>query len=93
MLDEVDNLNDQTMATLKSVMNTPGCVFSLTTNHFDAVEAGVRSRCHCIPFLAAPTGRWLPLARRIISDAGITGVSDQQLMDVIATGKGSAEIS
>ena len=33
---------------------------------------------------------WLPLARRIVSDAGISGISDQQLVDVIATGKGSA---
>jgi replication-associated recombination protein RarA len=90
VLDEVDNLNDQAMKVLKSVMNTPGCVFILTTNHFDAIEAGVRNRCHCIPFMAAPAQRWLPLARRIMSDAGITGISDQQLIDVIATGKGSA---
>ena len=76
VLDEVDNLNDQAMAALKSVMNTPGCVFVLTTNNFSAVEIGVRNRCHCIPFMAAPAQRWLPLARRIISDAGITGISD-----------------
>jgi hypothetical protein len=30
VLDEVDNLNVQAMAVLKSVMNTPGCVFILT---------------------------------------------------------------
>jgi DNA polymerase III gamma/tau subunit len=90
VLDEVDNLNDQAMAILKSVMNTPSCVFVLTTNRFDAVEAGVRNRCHCIPFNAAPPPAWLPLARRIVSDAGISGISDQQLVDVIATGKGSA---
>jgi DNA polymerase III gamma/tau subunit len=90
VLDEVDNLNAQAMAVLKSVMNTQGCVFVLTTNQFQAIEAGVRSRCHCIPFNAAPAQTWLPLARRIISDAGINGVSDQQLVDVIATGKGSA---
>lgn len=90
VLDEVDNLNDQAMRVLKSVMNTPGCVFILTTNHFGAIEAGVRSRCHCIPFMAAPNQRWLPLAQRIMSDAGISGISNQQLVDVIATGKGSA---
>jgi DNA polymerase III delta prime subunit len=90
VLDEVDNLNDQAMRVLKSVMNTLGCVFILTTNDFSAVEAGVRNRCHCIPFNAAPAERWLPLARRIMSDAGIAGISDQQLMAVIATGKGSA---
>jgi DNA polymerase III delta prime subunit len=90
VLDEVDNLNDQAMATLKSVMNTPACVFILTTNHFTAIESGVRNRCHSIPFMAAPAEKWLPLARRIISDAGISGIGDQQLVDVIATGKGSA---
>lgn len=90
VLDEVDNLNTQAMAVLKSVMNMRGCMFILTTNHFNAIEAGVRNRCHCIAFNAAPAERWLPLARRIISDAGITGITDQQLLAVIDTGKGSA---
>ena len=90
VLDEVDNLNAQAMAVLKSVMNTPGCVFILTTNHFDKIEVGVRSRCHCIPFNAAPAEKWLPLAHRIMADAGLHGISDQQLLAVIQTGKGSA---
>lgn len=90
VLDEVDNLNDQAMKMLKSVMNVPGCVFILTTNNFSNVEAGVVSRCHCIPFNAAPSSSWLPLAKRILSDAGISGISDKQLLAVIDTGKGSA---
>ena len=90
VLDEVDNLNAQAMAVLKSVMNTLGCVFILTTNHFDKIEIGVRSRCHCIPFNAAPAEKWLPLAHRIMADAGLHGISDQQLLAVIQTGKGSA---
>jgi DNA polymerase III gamma/tau subunit len=90
VLDEVDNLNVQAMAVLKSVMNTPGCVFILTTNHLEKVEIGVRSRCHCITFNAAPAVKWLPLAHRIIADAGLQGISDQQLLAVIQTGKGSA---
>lgn len=90
VLDEVDNLNAQAMAVLKSVMNTPGCVFILTTNHFDKIEVGVRSRCHCIPFNAAPAEKWLPLAHLIMADAGLHGISDQQLLAVIQTGKGSA---
>jgi DNA polymerase III gamma/tau subunit len=90
VLDEVDNLNAQAMAVLKSVMNTPGCVFILTTNHFEKVEIGVRSRCHCMPFNAAPADKWMPLARRIMADAGLNGISDQQLLAVIQTGKGSA---
>lgn len=90
VLDEVDNLNEQAMKMLKSVMNVPGCVFILTTNNFSDVEVGVRSRCHCIPFNAAPPEGWLPLARRILSDAGISGISDKQLLAVIKTGNGSA---
>ena len=90
VLDEVDNLNAQAMAVLKSVMNTHGCVFILTTNHFEKIEIGVRNRCHCIPFHAAPAHKWLPLAQRIMADAGVQGVSDQQLLAVIETGKGSA---
>jgi DNA polymerase III gamma/tau subunit len=90
VLDEVDNLNAQAMAVLKSVMNTPGCVFIMTTNHFEKVEIGVRSRCHCIPFNAAPVNKWLPLAHRIMADAGLHGIGDQQLLAVIQTGKGSA---
>lgn len=90
VLDEVDNLNAQAMQVLKSVMNTPGCVFILTTNHFSKVEMGVQDRCHCIAFNAAPATKWLPLARRIVADAGLNGISDQQLLAVIETGKGSA---
>jgi DNA polymerase III gamma/tau subunit len=90
VLDEVDNLNAQAMAVLKSVMNTAGNVFILTTNHFELIEQGVRNRCHCIPFNAAPAQAWLPLAHRMIADAGISGITDQQLLSVIATSKGSA---
>lgn len=90
VLDEADNLNAQAMSVLKSVMNMPGSVFILTTNNFELIEYGVRSRCHCIPFHAAPAQGWLPLAHRILSDAGITGISDEQLLSVISTGKGNA---
>ncbi len=90
VLDEVDNLREQAMPLLKSVMNTPGCVFILTTNHFQDIELGVRSRCHCFPFNAAPPGNWLPLAKRILRDTGVSGVSDTALLGVIATGKGDA---
>lgn len=90
ILDEVDNLNKEAMKMLKSVMNYPDCVFILTTNNFASVESGVVSRCHCIAFNAAPASSWLPLARRMLSDARMTGISDEQLLAVIETGKGSA---
>lgn len=90
ILDEVDNLNDQAMKMLKTVMNYPDCVFILTTNNFSAIEAGVVNRCHCIAFNAAPSTNWLPLARRMLSDFGLTGINDEQLLAVIGTGNGSA---
>ena len=90
VLDEVDNLNAQAMQVLKSVMNTPNCVFILTTNNFKDIEKGVTSRCHCIPFNAAPAERWLPLARRMLAHAGVSGVSDAQLAAVITPCNGSA---
>lgn len=90
VLDEVDNLNAQAMLTLKSVMNTPNCVFIMTTNYFKQIEVGVRSRCHCFEFNAAPAAHWLPLAQRILGDTGIAGVSDTALLNVIQQGKGSA---
>ena len=90
VLDEVDELTKIAMASLKSLMNMPDCVFVLTTNNFQDIEVGVRNRCHCISFNAAPPDRWLNLCRRILDDEGIVNVSDQTLLKVIATGKGSA---
>lgn len=90
VLDEVDVLTKTAMQSLKSLMNMRECVFVLTTNNFNDVEVGVRDRCHCIPFNAAPDENWLPLCRRILSDAGINNISDQSLLKVIATGNGSA---
>ena len=90
VLDEVDQLIKEAMAILKSVMNYPRTVWVLTTNDFTAIESGVRDRCHCIPFNAAPAERWLPLARRILAHAGVGGVSDAQLAAVITPCAGSA---
>jgi replication-associated recombination protein RarA len=90
VLDEVDCLNTDAMRILKSVMNYPNTLWVFTTNNFSAIEAGVRDRCHCIPFNAAPAANWLPLARRILAVAGITSIPDQQLDDLIAPCNGSA---
>lgn len=90
VLDEVDCLNAEAMRILKSVMNYSQTVWVLTTNHFGVIDAGVRNRCHCIPFNAAPAAKWLPLARRILAHAGVTGVTDQQLTAVITPCNGSA---
>lgn len=90
VLDEVDELSKEAKSILKSVMNTPQTVWVLTTNRFTDIEAGVKDRCHCIPFNAAPAAKWLPLARRILSYAGVSGVSDAQLIAVIEPCNGSA---
>jgi DNA polymerase III gamma/tau subunit len=90
VLDEVDLLTKIAMDNLKSLMNMPSCAFVLTTNNLSKISAGVRDRCHCIPFNAADPVRWLPICRKILSDQGIAGISDQALISVIQTGNGSA---
>lgn len=90
VLDEVDELTKTAMSSLKSLMNMPSCVFVMTTNNFQDVEIGVRNRCHCIPFNAAPPDRWLPICRRILNDEGIFNITDQTLSRVIESGNGSA---
>jgi replication-associated recombination protein RarA len=90
VLDEVDRLNKDAMAILKSAMNYPRTVWILTTNNFSAIEVGVKDRCHCIAFNAAPAANWLPLARRMLAYAGVAGISDEQLVAVIEPCDGSA---
>jgi len=90
VLDEVDRLNKDAMAILKSAMNYPRTVWILTTNNFSQIETGVKDRCHCIAFNAAPAENWLPLAKRILAHAGISGISDAQLVAVIEPCDGSA---
>jgi replication-associated recombination protein RarA len=90
VLDEVDRLNKDAMAILKSAMNYRQTVWIMTTNNFSQIEAGVKDRCHGIAFNAAPAEHWLPLARRILAHAGIGGISDEQLVAVIESCDGSA---
>ena len=90
VLDEVDCLNKDAMQMLKSVMNYPKTLWVLTTNDFPSIEAGVKDRCHCIAFNAAPAPMWFPLAWRILAHAKVTGVTDAQLLEVITPCNGSA---
>ena len=90
VLDEVDNLKGPSMASLKSVMNLPETIFVMTTNHYTDIENGVIDRCHCIPFNAAPSVKWLPLAKRMLADNGINTITDAALIAVIDTCNGSA---
>jgi replication-associated recombination protein RarA len=90
VLDEVDNLTAQAMTILKSVMNTRHSIFVMTTNHLNQIDQAVQDRCHCIPFLAAAAQKWLPLAHRMLANAGISTISDQMLINVIDPCNGSA---
>lgn len=90
VLDEVDRLNKDAMAILKSTMNYPNTLWVMTTNNFLDIEAGVKDRCHCISFNTAPAASWIPLARRILAHAGVNGITDQQLEAVIKPCNGSA---
>jgi DNA polymerase III delta prime subunit len=89
VLDEVDNLNPDTMKSLKSVMNIPGPIFVLTTNNLNKIEKGVQDRCHLVAFNAAPDAAWLPLVRRVIADGGVPVPDDQHLLGVLAKNDGS----
>lgn len=90
VLDEVDNLNASAMSTLKTIMNIPQTIFIMTTNYFEKVEAGIRNRCHCIPFNAAPAAKWLQLTRQILTDAGMNKLTDETLIKLITPCNGSA---
>lgn len=90
VLDEVDRLSNDAMSILKSAMNSPLTVFVLTTNNIEKIEGGVRDRCHCIPFNAAPAACWIPVARKILNHAGAPSFSDEQLERIIAPCNGSA---
>lgn len=92
VLDEVDNLRNDSMSSLKVAMNTnpANCVFILTTNNLSKVEGGVINRCVVVEFNAASSADWLPKVRSILADYGITGIEDKLLLNIIDPCEGSA---
>ena len=92
VLDEVDNLRNDSMSSLKVAMNTnpANCVFILTTNNLSKVEGGVINRCVVVEFNAAASVDWLPKVRSILADYGITGIEDKLLLNIIDPCEGSA---
>ena len=92
VLDEVDNLRNDSMSSLKVAMNTnpANCVFILTTNNLSKVEGGVINRCVVVEFNAAASSDWLPKVRSILADYGITGIEDKLLLNIIDPCEGSA---
>jgi DNA polymerase III delta prime subunit len=92
VLDEVDNLRNDSMSSLKVAMNTnpANCVFILTTNNLSKVEGGVINRCVVVEFNAAASSDWLPKVRSILADYGIAGIEDKLLLNIIDPCEGSA---
>lgn len=91
VLDEVDLLSWQAMADLKSCMNVAfgSSVFILTTNNIEKVDNAVVDRCHVFYLDHAPNSAWLPLYKRILSDHGITNVTEKTMLDNIDMCNGS----
>jgi replication-associated recombination protein RarA len=92
VLDEVDNLRNESMSSLKVAMNTGvnNSIFVLTTNHFGKVDDAVANRCIAVEFNAAESVDWLPKVREVLADYGVTGIDDKLLLDIIEPCEGSA---
>lgn len=91
ILDEVDNLSAASVKSLKLLMNATHVVYILTTNHLPLIDDHIKSRCHLIDMTAPPPQAWLPRARMILAQQGMTQpVSDQALIEMIELHKGDA---
>ena len=90
VLDEVDNLTDAALASMKAVMGIPKTIFIMTTNNISAVDMGVQNRCVRVDFNAAQATQWLPFARSVLNDCGAGDICDDKLVPVIDSCKGSA---
>lgn len=88
IFDEVDNLSKTAQAGLKTTLNSTRAVFILTTNNVSQLDKGVKDRCVLIEMNAAADIEFLPLARRIATDANVV-LSDAQLLAAIAGNNGS----
>lgn len=91
VLDEVDNLSNAHMPSLKTAMNAGSrfAVFVLTTNNLSKIDRAVIDRCHVVDFTAAPSSHWLPVMSRVLSYYGVLGIPDQVLIDIAKACKGS----
>lgn len=88
ILDEVDNLDKKSLASLKTAMNKRRAVFILTTNNPSMLDRGVADRCVKVEMNAATDAMILPLAQRINSDMG-NNLDNSELQKAISGSKGS----
>ena len=89
ILDEIDNLTDAAQASLKAAMNIKTGIFIMTTNHIEQIERGVLNRSIPVEMNAAPPQKWLPFAHRILTDCGVSDISEAELIPLIAACNGS----
>ena len=90
ILDEIDNLTEAAQAGLKAIMNKHNVVFIMTTNNLDKIDDGIENRSVVIDMNMSTTASWLPILRRVYTDAHITPPSDAALEQVVTAGRGSA---
>lgn len=85
VLDEVDNLRKDTMLSLKNAMNvnTNNCIYIMTTNNLSALDRGVLSRSIRFEFNKPNSIRWLLKCQTILSDYGVTNISNSDLLEII----------
>jgi DNA polymerase III delta prime subunit len=90
ILDEADRLDPRAQDALKGIIDRYGHVvrFIFTTNHFDKLDGGIKSRCHCMEIGECSPRQWLPRARAIMAAEHID-ISDDDLLALIDMGNGS----
>jgi len=90
ILDEVDNLTEAAQAGLKAIMNKPHVVFIMTTNNLDKIDNGIANRSVLIDMNMSTTASWLPILRKVYTDAELDSPPDAALEQVVTAGRGSA---
>lgn len=90
ILDEIDNLTEAAQAGLKAIMNRPNVVFIMTTNNLDMIDDGIENRSVVIDMNLPPVVNWLPILRKVYTDAHLIPPSDAALEQVVLAGRGSA---
>ncbi len=90
ILDEIDNLTEAAQAGLKAIMNKSHVVFIMTTNNLDKIDNGLENRSVVIDMNVPPAASWLPILRKVFTDAHLAAPSDSALEQVVTAGRGSA---
>ena len=90
VMDEVDNLTEAAQAGFKAIMNRPNVIFIMTTNNLDQIDGGVQNRSVLIDMNVPPPAHWVPILRKVFTDAHLAPPPDAALEQVVKAGRGSA---